>query len=355
MKSIVAIFAICAIVSTAVGVAGLMSLGPYSVFGEELTYESESKSIDDHNLAGFGVFPSAPDSDDDEVLDSDVYTMSFTDKGVGQKIVVQAEIEQTTTWAIIGGEDWSVIRFCFDIKTAGDIPLTNDGYQVARGWGADGRDKKWIDAGEKTTKGQWYSIYLFGAMENVDAIGCITLTEDRGGTTIGVHGVRTPVRIMNIHGAAIPHGSILRVRVQHYGRDNVFDSENWATLGKDEALLRTGMGYISLDQESGYEIGETALVTVVIPYVSTASGSSDGDGGYGFYFSAWHGDTGKALKKKDGTSLTKITLTSTTTVFKIPILDEHFSKDPVNDNLLHFELYNELYPVSCIFRVQLTG
>jgi hypothetical protein len=228
-----------------------------------------------------------------------------------------------------GAPKW---RLCFAIKTAGGVPLQADITQ---------NPNKGADKGDKTNYGEWYNIVGFQVMENLNAYGCWTFESSKS-PVFGESLPSTPL-ITTIDGSGIPHGSILRVRLEHWGKSHAWESDRWEEGAWDEAILMTGLGYITKDHEDNYEVGETALITVTVPYIKSVSESDDGDGGFGFYLDAYHLGLDKFVTTKSGETVNRMPITKTTQTFKIPIKSEYFTNGSM-DNQIWFSLFNELYP-----------
>ncbi|MHA1962212.1 MAG: hypothetical protein ACW99U_18560 [Candidatus Thorarchaeota archaeon] len=342
----VGVFLVCAVIVAATGVAGLLALE--DGFAEPLNYEPDTRKFVNNNWEGYGQFPKTETSSYTELLDSPIYTMSFTDDGDSQKIIVALHFNREPKALAADFTNWNQWRFCFAIKTNEGVKAQRDGLPSNDMGTSD------IDAGDTTEKGVWYNAYAFKAIRpKLSANGCWTFP-DKEYSGITTTGTNANPKVFYIEGAGIPHGSVIKVQAQNYGRPHVLASETWRKITQDESLLFTGLGYLSADKEVGYEIGDTAVVTVSIPYLESVSQTGDvtnGEGGFGFYFRAYHADTGNALKDESGITLSQVTLKSLVTVFRIPVLTEHFSMDMTKDNLLHFELYNELYPKDATDRV----
>lgn len=344
-KAYLAIFAVCAMISTAVGVAGLMSLGPYTLFGE-LSYEPETQRFGEHNFIGRGSYVGL-DGEYDEMFHATEYVMSFTDQDASQDIMVQAYVEVDQSPAYWKGGE--TVRYCFAVKTGEGVHAERDVTEDYKGIG-----EETIAVGEEFESDVWYSIYAFGVTKGdvVAYDGCILMDVPSydwwSPGAIDVDPEYMPSKQLNIYGRKIPHGSIIRVEFQHYGKGGITGTDEWATLASDEAVLLTGRGKIDPDMTQSYEVGETAKITVKLPYVQTNIGGSVG---YSFYFTAFHKDTGDFLTDDKGNVLDDILLTKRITVFKIPIKEEYFSTNLADNNLLFFELYNRLYPNDACARV----
>jgi hypothetical protein len=176
-------------------------------------------------------------------------------------------------------------------------------------------------------------------MEELNAHGCWTFESNKSPSA----GEKLDTLVTNIHGAGIPHGSILRVRVEHWGKSHVWETDRWEWGAKDEAILMTALGHITKDREGNYEVGETALITATIPYIKSVSESDEGDAGFGFYLDAYHLGLGVFVTTDDGTTVNRLAITSTTQTFKIPIKNEYFVSGSMH-NQIEFKLFNELYP-----------
>lgn len=347
-KSYVAIFAVCAIVSTTVAVAGLMSLGPYSAYPgfEELSYEPETQEFGEHNFIGRGSYV-GPDDEYDEMFLATEFVMSFTDLDASQTIMVQAyvEIDQSPAyWK--GGK---TARYCFAVKTGEGVHAERDVTKDNRGIG-----KKTIAVGEEFDDDVWYNLFAFGVTKGdvIGSDGCILMdVKEFDWWTPGAIDIDPgdmPSKELLIYGRKIPHGSILKVEFQHKGKGGMFGTDQWARLASDETLLLTGRAKIDPDLTQNYEVGETAKVTVRLPYLET---NISGSVGLSFYFTAYRDDTGDFLTDIDGIVLDDVLVTKRIFVFKIPIKEEYFSNDLADTNAVWFELYNRLYPNDACARV----
>lgn len=335
----VAVFVVCAIIMTATGIAGLMQLAdelPQPLSCEREGCETEQRST--HTIRGRGVYPGFEDTTEDELFDSTVFVMSHDPGDLSQKILVQGNIYDDPYDiggpVIITGQP--NMRYCFAIRTSGGAPLQNDINS-----GPSSGTKK----GDQTVRGQWYNIYGFNVMEEIDANGCFTFIPSlpEWGVVFGFQADMKSV-VKNIEGSGIPHGSILRVHMEHYGGGiwPLIES-TWGLVAKDEALLITGLGQIRLDRHDSWQVGETGRVTVEIPYINTESQSEKGHGGLSFYFTASHEDTGQILLDENGIALGKVRLNALETVFNIPVLPEYYvGPGTPPKSLLRFALYNEL-------------
>lgn len=322
-----AVFAITAIAMVAIGAIGLMNIGPYQLadFGEELPFEAETQTrtaFDVFGLAtkGSGTFPGVEDPSEDELFHRQTYIMTWTDTGSSQDIFISSKITE-------GGFSRN-FRFCFAIKTVGGLPFQKD---ITAGPGKGAR------AGEETERNVWYNIDGFNVMEEIDANGCFNFEES---TSPGVGFLEDPVilspHITQIDGAGIPHGSILRISFEMFSRSFFFEAFRWEQIAQDEALLQTGLGKITKDRVGNYEVGETAIITVTIPYIET-------EDGFGFFLDAFHIGLNEFVERDDGTLIQRLTVTDTTEIFRIPIESRFFTNGSFL-NKIQLKLFNELFP-----------
>lgn len=320
---------ILAFITATTGIVGLMAYE--GDFGEELDYEDETQTntaFGPRELKGEGVFSGVESPATNELFDTRVIIMAHSPDMWSQKIVVQGKL----TGGKLTGEDNSKFRYCYSVKTVGGVEIRND---IISGSGSP------MKVGGLTERNVWYNIYAFASMEGyLNIEGCWTQLPPEGtGQTVARGNLLA--HIPRIDGITIPHGSILRVSLEYYGRTWGWEANRWETLAVDETLLRTGIGSILLDREDNYEVGETALVTVEIPYVETEGQSGLGEGGLGFFFKAVHYNTAAILTDINGNELSKVRLTGLSTLFRIPIKEEYFiASDPMSR--LDFYLYNEL-------------
>lgn len=319
------VFAITAIAMVAIGAIGLMNIGPYQLFGEELPFEEETQTRTAFDVIGLatrgnGVFPGVEDPAEDELFHRLTYKMSWTDTGSSQDIFIGPKITE-------GGFSRN-FRFCFAIKTVGGLTFQKD---ITAGPGQGAKE------GEETERNVWYNIDGFNVMEEIDANGCFNFEES---TSPGVGIFQDPVILTphttQIDGAGIPHGSILRVSFEMFSRSFFFEAFRWEQLSQDEALLQTGLGTITKDREGNYEIGETAVITVTIPYLET-------EDGFGFFLDAFHLGLNEFVKRDDGTVIERLSITQTTEVIRIPI-ETRFFVNGSFFNQIELKLFNEIFP-----------
>lgn len=318
------VFAITAIAMVAIGAIGLMNLGPYQLFGEELPFEAETQRTTAFDVPlvaanARGIFPGVEDPKDDELLHRETYTMSWTDDGASQEIFMGAEM--------LTGPDRENFRYCFSIKTVGGLAFQKD---ITAGPGKGAR------AGEETERNVWYNIDGFDAMEEIDANGCFNFQEEDSGVDVGQPPKLISPHTTQIDGAGIPHGSVLRVTLDIFGRSFFFEAFRWERLLQDEALLYTGLGKITKDRLGNYEVGETAIITVTIPYLET-------EAGFGFFLDAFHLGLNEFVKRDDGTVIERLRITQTTEVIRIPIENRFFTNGSFL-NKIQLKLFNELFP-----------
>lgn len=321
-----AIFAIAAIATVAIGAIGLMNIGPYQLgdFGEELPFEAETQrrtAFDVPLIAtnARGIFPGVEDPKEDELLHRQTYKMTWTDTGSSQDIFMGAEI--------LTGGSVTNFRYCFSIKTVGGLQFQKD---ITAGPGEGAR------AGEETERDVFYNIDGFNAMEEIDANGCFNFEEEDAGVIVGDPPKLLTPHVTQIDGAGIPHGSVLRVTLDMFGRSFFFEAFRWEQLLQDEALLQTGLGTITKDREGNYQIGETAIIIVTLPYLET-------EDGLGFFLDAFHIGLNEFVKREDGTLIQRLTVTDTTEVFRIPIENRFFVNGSFF-NQIELKLFNELFP-----------